>query len=144
MYNSIYEFENAIRSIIKKDNKCSAHFNTEYNESGWNLNLVTFNPKHKKGFLLHSIPMEEYEPSQSVPIEVYKEMYEYVYNLKEMMKKEDTPYMTYKVTWYCRDLNKTNISYFDGIGFTDIMRKFYYGKDENSVTIFNTELLSQS
>jgi hypothetical protein len=24
------------------------------------------------------------------------------------------------------------------------MRKFYYGKDENSVTIFNTELLSQA
>ena len=145
IYNSIYEYENSIRSLIKKDNKCSAHFNTEFTEmGGWQLNLLTYNPKHKKGFLLHSIPIEEYEPSQQVPLDVYKEMYNYVYNLKEMLKKEDTPYMTYKVTWWSRDENKTNISYFDGIGFTDIMRKFYYGKDENSVTIFNTELLSQA
>lgn len=145
MYNTIYEYENSIRSLIKKDNKCSAHFNTEFTEmGGWQLNLLTYNPKHKKGFLLHSIPIEEYEPSQQVPLDVYKEMYNYVYNLKEMLKKEDTPYMTYKVTWWSRDENKTNISYFDGIGFTDIMRKFYYGKDENSVTIFNTELLSQA
>jgi hypothetical protein len=145
MYNSIYEYENSIRSLIKKDNKCSAHFNTEFTEmGGWQLNLLTYNPKHKKGFLLHSIPIEEYEPSQQVPLDVYKEMYNYVYNLKEMLKKEDTPYMTYKVTWWSRDENKTNTSYFDGIGFTDIMRKFYYGKDENSVTVFNTELLSQA
>jgi hypothetical protein len=144
MYNTIYEYENAIRNLIKKDNKCSTHFNTEFGELGWNLNLVTFNPKHKKGFLLHSIALEVYEPSHPVPLESYKEMYEYIYNLKEMMKKEDTPYMTYKVTWWSRDENKTNTSYFDGMGFTDIMRKFYYGKDENSVTVFNTELLSQA
>ena len=87
MYNTIYEYENAIRNLVKKDNKCSTHFNTEYSEIGWNLNLVTFNPKHKKGFLLHSIALEVYEPSQPVPLESYKEMYEYVYNLKEMMKK---------------------------------------------------------
>ena len=82
MYNTIYEYENSIRSLIKKDNKCSAHFNTEFTEmGGWQLNLLTYNPKHKKGFLLHSIPIEEYEPSQQVPLDVYKEMYNYVYNL---------------------------------------------------------------
>ena len=55
-FHSIYEGEYAIQDLIKNDNNCSAHFNYSHHPpKGFELIVVTYNPKHKTSFFLHSL-----------------------------------------------------------------------------------------
>ena len=63
------------------------------------FNLATWNPKHKSAFLLHTVTCEVFRD-----INAWKEMYEYVVNLKNVMSSKvpqsEYPEQHYHVTWH--------------------------------------------
>lgn len=142
MSKTLYEYENAIRKIIKDDNKCSVHFSWDRAENYWLFNLATWNPKHKSAFLLHTVPSPEFRN-----IKAYEVMYEYVVNLKNMMSEKNTeteyPEKHYQVSWHDTEKNKTVSSFFWGVNLGEILRKFYFDKGEDT-NIYNIKLMPQS
>tara|TARA_X000000368_G_C22775018_1_gene598882 strand:+ start:66 stop:506 length:441 start_codon:yes stop_codon:yes gene_type:complete len=120
-FETIYEGENAIQQMIKNDNNCSAHF--EYHNSLGNVELivVTYNPKHKTFFFLHSLVAPTKKKALS-------EMYEHIYKLKYTLTKKDSPYFNYTITWYNSKDNKQHESSFYGENIQQVISKFYYGK----------------
>ena len=133
MFNNIYEIENAIKELIKNDNHCSAHFKHEYDsKSGWSLNLITYNPNHKTHFLLHSIPTGILRSLPGdVPLNIYVDMYNHIFNLKKTMEKRDSPYLNYTIEWRNNNTQKTERSYFYGNDVNEVMKKFYYKKTKS-------------
>ncbi len=138
---TLYEYENMIRKLVKEDNKNSVHFSWDRTEQVWLFNLATWNPKHKSAFLLHTVPSETFRN-----IIAYKEMYEYVLNLKEIAGRKDTkgyPEDQYEVTWFDNNKNKHIISFFWGRNLGEILRKFYFDKPPDTV-IYNTKIRRKS
>ena len=92
-FDTVYEGENAIQEMIKNDNNCSAHF--EYNNriNDIELVVVTYNPKHKSFFFLHSLEAPTKKKALSL-------MYNHIYELKYTLTKQDSPYFNYTITWY--------------------------------------------
>ena len=147
MYTNIYEAEAAISKIIEKDNTCSSHF--EYIEKVLNgstlntglypnkkilvLNLLTFNPVHKTAFLLHSIHDKD-------KLCCLNAMYEYLYNLKNVLAAKDTPLLSYTVNWYNRSTETKINSHFYGKNIQEVIHKFFFGKSEKNIIIYGIKL----
>ena len=137
-FPTIYSAELAIRTLVQKDNHSEAFLHTEfeYNEAGQiivsRLNLITMNPKHQTPFLLHSVEITNdraYHPPSTNWLVLYKQMYVYVYNLKEALKSKGSTLLHYTVLWM--DATGTNhTSYFSGESVEDILRKFNFGKSK--------------
>ena len=124
-FDNVYVAELAIRKLIQNDNNCSAHFEYEYDghargELFYRLDLITLNPNHNTHFLLHSIYGDDDK------LALMTNMYDYVYKLKNSMKKKDNGNLNYTVEWY--DGKKSVKSYFCAESIEDVIRKFNYGK----------------
>lgn len=134
-FNSVFEGENKIQNLIKNDNNCSAHF--DYNNNSHNntckLVVTTYNPKHKTHFLLHSIIGNN-------KIDALKEMYNHIYNLKKTLSKKNSPYLNYTIEWYNPDNNKKEHSSFYGENIQEVIYKFFYGKTNDNILIYNIKL----
>jgi len=120
-FKNIYVAELAIRKLIKNDNHSEAFIHCKRGENEEiTLDLLTLNPTHENTvFLLHSIEGWNL-------LELYNQMYQYLYHLKKTLKANDGRLMTYTLTWI--DQSTTHVSYFSGKSVEEIMRKFYYGK----------------
>ena len=132
-FDNLYQGEYVIQNLIKTDNNCSAHF--EYSRHpGRGIELVvnTYNPKHKTSFFLHSLYGES-------KVDALEKMYEYIFYLKESLKKEDSQYFNYTVEWYNPKLNRKEKSTFCGKNIQEIVNKFFYGKHrkEDKITIYS-------
>ena len=141
-FDNVYVAENAIRTLIQKDNNCSAHFEYKYDGKArgntfHRLDLITLNPTHQTHFLLHSIIGEDDK------LYLMNQMYDYVYNLKNSMKKKDTrdKVLNYTVSWW--DGKKTVTSYFSGRSINEVMNKINYGKTELPI-IYSITLSSET
>ena len=136
-FDSIYQGEYAIQNLIISDNNCSAHFT--YNKfplHGYELIIVTYNPKHKTSFFLHSL-------REKTKVKALEKMYEHIFNLKNALKKEDSPYLHYIVEWYNSKLLKRVRSSFYGKKIQDVISKFYYGKHnekDKAILIYSIKL----
>jgi len=144
MYENIYEAESAIHNLIKNDNNCSAHFkytdqiseerNTILASHFIKLDLVTYNPKHKTHFLLHSI-------GAKTKIAALNALYNHIYDLKKTLEKPDSGYINYTIEWSNKfGDRKTRFSSFYGEDLEDVVKKFYYGKSKKSLNIFHIKL----
>ena len=68
-------------------------------------------------------------------------MYNHIYNLKESIKKNDSPYLHYTVVWYNSKLGKKVTSNFYGKKILDIVNKFYYNHNkEKNILIHSIRL----
>lgn len=142
MTKTLYEYENMIRKLVKEDNKSSVHFSWDRMEDYWMFNLATWNPKHKSAFLLHTVTCEMFRD-----INAWKDMYEYVVNLKNVMSSKvpqsEYPEQHYHVTWHDTEKGKNISSFFWGRNLGEILRKFYFDKGEETV-IYNMKLMPAS
>ena len=133
MYKNIFEAERAITSLILKDNNCSGHFRYAYQPNTCKLDLITYNPVHKTHFLLHTI-------TGTTQLDTLNKMYNYVFNLKKTLKSKENKISNYTINWYNNENQETFNSSFYGISLIDVIRKFYYGKSQDSINIFNNKL----
>ena len=134
MEESKYQIEYNIRKLIQNDNNCSAHFEYESNYTKVKVHLVTYNPAHKTHFLLHTTEAES-------NLEALKKMYDHVFNLKNTLKEKNSPYFLYSIEWYSRKEGKSQTSSFYGSDIQDILRKFYYKRDFEDLTLLKMSLL---
>ena len=130
--------ENEISEIIKKDNNCSAHFQWSHTHRYLTLDLITFNPEHKNYFLLHSICKEAEDNHSNTYVEILNKMIEYI---KEKQKTN----FNYTIEWNYKDTNESiKNSYFSGQDMTQILNKFFYGKDISSIVIYTINMIAES
>jgi len=135
-FNSIYAGEYAIQDMIKNDNNCSAHF--EYSHlpgKGFELVVVTYNPKHETSFFLHSVDGKS-------KIDALQKMYEHIYNLKVTLKEANSGYVNYTIEWYNNSTSKRVKSSFYGKSLQEVIGKFFYGKHGKNaeITIYSIVL----
>ena len=128
-FDSIYEGECCISDFIKNDNNCSAHFEYDSNSllDKMKLNLVTYNPKHKSFFNLHTIHAK-------TKVECLENMYNHIYNLKKTLAQKNSPYLNYTIEWYNPKNSKVETSSFYGETIQEVIKKFYYGKTQDTTT----------
>jgi len=134
-FDCVYQGEYTIQNLIKSDNNCSAHFTyNRYPGKGFELIVMTYNPKHQTSFFLHSLEAK-------TKVEALAKMYDHIFNLKESFKKDDSPYLNYIVEWYNDKLGKRATSNFYGKKIQDVINKFYYGKhDKKDALIYSIKL----
>lgn len=135
--DSIYQIEYNIKNLIQNDNECSTHF--EYSNGTYHsvkLTLITYNPSHKKHFLLHSLEGQ-------TRLMVVKSMYKHIITLKQTLESKDSPYLLYCIEWFDKKSNKKSKSRFYGSSIQNILMKFYYKRDVNELTLLNMTLLPQ-
>ena len=128
-----YQLENSISELIFKDNKCSTHFEYIqpcYQQSGYKLNIITFNQQHNQHFLLRSTEGESF-------LECLEKAYQYV---NKVCKKE-VKINSYTVSWVSNDdnVNTTN-SYFYGDNIEEVLEKFYFNKKKEDFIIHSINL----
>lgn len=134
--DSIYQLEHNISQLIFTDNNCSTHFEYDKKNTCTILNLVTYNPLHKKHFLLHSLEAQ-------TRLMAVKAMYQHIFTLKQTLKAKDSSYLLYSIEWFDKKTNKKSKSSFYGACIQQILAKFYYKRDVNELTLLNMTLLPQ-
>ncbi len=95
-------------------------------EDNFMLKVITINKRHKQSFLFHEV-------TGSDKIDCLKKMLSYVKVYKE---KEST----FTIQWSMMDNNYLNTSYFRGKNVLEVLDKFYYDRDPNSITVFSVIL----
>ncbi len=90
------------------------------------LEIITVNPKHKQSFLFHTTEGRD-------KIEALEEMLNYV--KKSRLKKN-----SYTIQWSLKGEEKLHTSYFRAAHVMEALKKFYHGRDMNSVTVFSVVL----
>tara|TARA_B000000437_G_C11501807_1_gene247361 strand:- start:64 stop:480 length:417 start_codon:yes stop_codon:yes gene_type:complete len=130
--------ENEISDLIKKDNDCSSHFQWTQTYKNLTLDLVTFNPKHNNYFLLHSITKQNLNNNSNVYILILDEMIKYIKEYKNLT-------LNYTIIWNYKQTNEpSKTSYFSGKNIKEVMQKFYYQKEDNSIIVYNINIISES
>ena len=143
-----YELENKIKSTIAEDNNCTVHFDWNFTPPGIlveppyvKLDLITYNPRHKTNFLLHSI-QENCQPHIKVFIIILEKMLTYI-------QKRTTSIINYSVEWNYRFADKEKHqpikrSYFQGKNIEEILEKLYYNKERDTIIIYKVEMIAAS
>lgn len=90
------------------------------------LDLITVNPRHDQSFLFHT---EKGTDKRGV----LRQMLDYVRNYKE---KESS----YTIQWVIRGQQDLHTSYFRASNVMDALDKLYYGRDQNTITVFSVVL----
>jgi len=95
-------------------------------DGGWRLNLITINSAHSQSFLFHSTRGMD-------KVGALGEMLKYVLSYRE---KENS----YTIQWAIRGTSFLETSYFRGKDISQILDKFYYGRDRNTIQIYAISL----
>jgi hypothetical protein len=135
-FNNIYEGEHTISNLIKTDNNCSAHFKYSHHPpNGYELVVITYNPKHKISFFLHSL----YGKTKENALE---NMYDHICNFKNNLNKKESQYFNYTIEWYNFEEKRVK-SIFYGKSIQDVIGKFFYGKHgkESNINIYSITLI---
>ena len=132
-FKNVYDVEIALNHLIKTDNNCTIHCNYKYLENECQMDLVTYNPVHSKSFLLHTMTAEN-------QLDVANKMYDHVWNLNRILKQKKDTYVNYTVEWRDKTEEKNHLSHFYGNDLDDILKKFYYGKNRDTLIIFHIRL----
>jgi hypothetical protein len=90
------------------------------------LDLITVNPRHNQSFLFHSATGTD-------KVDALKKMWRYVQNYKE---KENS----YTIQWTTKSDSELHTSYFRASNILDALEKLYYGRDQNTITVFSVVL----
>jgi len=100
----------------------------EFGEEGAEatLSLITINPDHRQAFLFHDTRGKN-------KVVALEQMMEYVASYRD---KEGS----YTIQWAVRGTNRLHTSYFRGSDVFDVLRKFTFGRDRNTILIYGVTL----
>lgn len=142
--NDIYRLEHCIQTLIFSDNKCTVHF--EYYENKqkdkFGLEILTFNPIHNTFFLFHKVEVniinELTDTAEGLCLCKIKLLELSIDHIKSI--KEPNNILHYTVIWCNINDNKRITSYFMGRTITDIIEKFFIGKNHHDYLIYEIKL----
>ena len=140
-----FQYENEIRTLIQKDNNCSAHFEwdrVKHPDKGFTLrlNLITYNPLHSMHFLLHSI--SKIIDKSVIEDNDYEKILEEMHNY---LSQRQVCLYNYVIKWRLKmGKESSTCSYFQGNNIKQIIDKFYYGKEEDTIIIDSIQLVPDS
>jgi len=125
------QLESQIARYFMKDNGVTCHFRydeDEDKENSINLCVYTFNKDTNTSFLFHRV-------KGASPITALTKALNY---LKEVMPEENN----YTVKWRKEgdDSEKERESYFRGTDIEEVVNKFYFGKDRETITVTDVNL----
>lgn len=95
-------------------------------EGVFQLDLITFNPRHNQSFLFHSCKSID-------KIEALQKMLDYI---KSNYRKEET----FTIQWIKIGEDTLHTSYFRAKNVYDVLDKFYFDRDLNSYRIYTISL----
>lgn len=100
----------------------------EYGEEGGEttLSLITINADHRQSFLFHDTRGRD-------KVAALERMAEYVENYRD---KESS----FTIQWAVRGTSRLHTSYFRGADVFDVLRKFTWGRDRNTIVIYSVSL----
>ena len=126
--SSILLEELKLEEEIKKElNDVIVYFDYQEDDEKIELSLITISKNHGERFLFHRCTSKN-------KIDSLKSMLTYI---KSDYKNNR---MNYEVIWTKKGEGKSNISWFHGISFIEIMDKFYFMKDPADVIIYEVKL----
>ncbi len=126
--SSILLEELKLEDEIKKElSDVIVYFDYQENNDETELSLITISKNHGERFLFHKCTSKN-------KIDSLKSMLTYI--------KSDykTNRMNYEVLWAKKGEGKSNISWFHGISFIEIIDKFYFMKDPADIIIYEVKL----
>jgi hypothetical protein len=128
MQDNNIEIAKLQNEIIKSLGMQSEHvvFNFQDKNGQIKLQLITINPKHEQSFLLHSNMGTD-------KVDALQKMCEYVGN----KYKEES---SYTLQWALIGNNTLHTSYFRANNIYEVLDKFYFGREQNSYTIYSINL----
>lgn len=101
-------------------------FDFSINEGKVKLDLITVNPRHNQSFLFHSVLGTD-------KIDALNKIFKYVKSYKE---KENS----YTIQWAARNENELHTSYFSAQNMYDALDKLYFGREINTIVVYNISL----
>jgi hypothetical protein len=95
-------------------------------EGVFQLDLITFNPRHNQSFLFHTCKAID-------KVEALQKMFDYI---KSNYRKEET----FTIQWMRIGEDSLHTSYFRAKNIYDVLDKFYFDRDLNSYRIYSISL----
>lgn len=126
MQNEIEKLQHEIKEYIGGLESDSIKFEYAVADNKTQLNVLTYNPRHKQSFLFHALI--GYDQTDAL-----KRMLEYV-------KQYKTRESSYTIQWSERDSAELITSYFRARNLPEAIDKFLFGRDVNSLIIFSVVL----
>jgi len=119
------KIQNEVKAILGlSDNEFVFEFSSA--EGKVKLDLITINQRHNQSFLFKYVLGFD-------KVDALNKMVEYVKNYK---KQDDS----YTIQWMNKDGKELETSYFRGRNIYDVLDKFNYGRDINTINIFSITL----
>jgi hypothetical protein len=129
-FQAILNLEQKIIEEIREDNGASVSFNYSETQTGKTVQVFTFNPTSKEHFLMHSANATTAE-------EALQDILRYV-------KTHKKNYSSFSVTWSRKGDNRTSLSYFYCNDISEVLEKFYAGKDKSMYVIYSVIMNPES
>jgi len=125
------ELESQIRHIIKNDNNAdtSLHFRFQEYPKPHEIDIITYNPRHKTFFLF-----DTYTTTTNEKTKILEEILDFLKH-----KINPSHYFTYKIKWFYD--NNFYTSYFNGYSLEDVCKKFYFKNNPHDYIIHSAQLV---
>ncbi len=113
--------QNAIESHLGVEGDLIFDYATENNNI--RLNLITINPRHNQSFLFHSVVGVD-------KVDALQKMLNYVEHYRDSEN-------SYTIQWTAKGSRELHTSYFRAKSIYDALDKLYFGRDQNSITVYS-------
>lgn len=124
--------EMTTEDIIRKElNDVVLYFDYQEDENDTELSLITISKNHGERFLFHKSKGKSKLHCLNSMIDYIKSDYKLNFN-------------NYEIIWVKKGEMKSNISWFHGKSFLDVVDKFFYLKDPSDIVIYEVKLKPQS
>ncbi len=124
--------EMTAEDIIRKElNDVVLYFDYQEDENETELSLITISKNHGERFLFHKIKGKSKLNCLNSMIDYIKSDYKLNFN-------------NYEIIWVKKGEMKSNISWFHGKSFLDVVDKFFHLKDPSDIVIYEVKLKPQS
>jgi len=121
----IAKIQNEIKEYLGMNNE-NLIFEFLAKENNTQLDLVTVNSRHNQSFLFHSVIGYD-------KVDCLNKMLGYVKNYRD---KENS----YTLQWKAKGDDELHTSYFQARNIYEALDKLYYGREVNSIIVFNVVL----
>ena len=124
--------EMTAEDIIRKElSDVVLYFDYQEDEIETELSLITISKNHGERFLFHKVKGKSKLHCLNIMIDYIKSNYKLNFN-------------NYEIVWVKRGETKSNISWFHGKSFLDVVDKFFHLKDPGDIVIYEVKLKPQS
>lgn len=163
---SKYQLQYQIQKVVQEDNNCSVYFEwtqpLHQSQPGPHiqLQLITYNPLHHQHFLLHTCTtgylnssyeekmdesLADHMCSNLAEAEIFllHKMLDYVTEHQETANDYTIVWRPKNTSHTTKTINNTT-SHFRGTSFEDVLRKFYYDKEKDTLILYSIIMSPES